>query len=566
MRRLLYLALIVAGISLTNQVLAIGTPDHAKPQSAAQWCYGLVNGSGAATGTNMRAIISPLVECFTDTDQGIIPSVTVSFLEKTQANYVPIVTLMFIVAIAYYGARMMIGDVQRLKASTFILALKIAGVLYFFYNATTFYTYMIGFMQDLSQIISDAGTTAHSSGFCVGSTTGTGSAWQNGLWARWDCIFQYILGFSKTGFAAASIVSFLFLMIFSASAGIIVFFMGLFLIFGLLFGAFRFVHVYLMSVLSLSFMFCLGYLFVPLVLFRNTFDFFRKFLTLTLGFILTPILMFGFMAMMLVALDIALFSGPYSVFCMIGGIKYCGTNTASGAQLFSNITGNTIASGTDPNSNPLLRDTLWSWMYIGLNSPSSLSLASGIPQICTSQNGGWMGWLCDMNIPGSLYMASGHPEAQQLGVQQTALNLSALASGAGSVCILTRLGMGGSGYDPVSFYSACPYLENVLVSLCVAGLFVYIMIGLLPYLPSLSSNMTQDIVSQDVASFGAKVGQSSVFGEDMASGMLNVGRESLLGAAKGGEEGGEGVVSGGMAGLGRGLDSLLSGKRGGSGK
>ena len=176
---------------------------------------------------------------------------------------------------------------------------------------------MLNILQQLSESIANTGTSMHTGGFCNNALTGSGgdnSAWQGGLWSRWDCIFSYLIGFTTAGFAATSMASFLLLIFFSMGAGILVFFVGIFLIGALLLGAFRFINIYLMSVLSLSFMFCIGYLFVPLLLFRATYEYFGRWLSMVFGYIMTPIIMFGFMAMMMIALDITIFSGNFSVF------------------------------------------------------------------------------------------------------------------------------------------------------------------------------------------------------------------------------------------------------------
>src|SRR5262249_39557455 len=82
-------------------------------------------------------------------------------------------------------------------------------------------------------------------------------------------------------------------------------------------------------------------------------------------------------------------------------------------------------------------------------------------------------------------------ETQQLGLELTALNLTAMASGAGSTCVKKTMGSGsGAGYSPISYFANCPYLEGILVSLCVAALLIWIMCSLLTYIPTLASNLT----------------------------------------------------------------------------
>lgn len=512
----------LAYATFTNTAFA----DNSNVQTAVQSCAGNISAT---------SIISPLVQCFTDTSTGIIPAVTTSFLSHANKDYLPLVATIFLLVIVYHGVRMFLGDIQRIKSDTIILGLKMAGVLLFLNNAPAIYIDMVNILQGLSQNISTAATSLHTTGFCIGgSTTNTvgasNSQWQwggTGLWARWDCIFKYLLGFGAGGFAAAGIASFLLMMVYSLGTGFLVLFMALGVIFSLLQAAFRFIHVYLMATLALSFMFCLGYLFVPLLLFRNTFEYFNKWLSMVLGFILTPIIMFAFMGMMLMAVDITLFSGQFSLFCVIGG-QSGGTCAGSDGKLFSNITGT-----LDPKHNGNIQAYTTQLFEIGLNGPSSLmassitgsaqgALGTGVGTGCTgTPEQTATGYTCDMGQTATNFIDQAKVAAARVGIPTLQLNMSGLASAANDTCVsnLSGGGFGGSsGNTTEFFYTNCPWVENILISLCVAALVIYVMLSLLTYIPTLASNLSSNLIKGDLASSGKNMIESGISGmKGMAS-------------------------------------------------
>ena len=557
-KRIVSLVLVaVLALSYANNSQAQLATANANMAAGSQWCYQQLTAS---------KFIEPMVECFTrvSTDAsgnviyptGIIPAVTLQFLSVLGADYMPMVAIMFMLVIAWFGFKIMTGDVQRLKAETMMMGLKMGAIIFFMINSAGIYTEFIFITQDFSEMISDAAANLHS-GFCDTQVTGAtiqlqrnDTHWQSGLWTRWDCIFQYILGLGGS-LAIDGIVSFLLLMVFSMGTGILVFFAFMYVIVTLLCAAFRFIHIYLMAILALSFMFCIGYLFVPLLIFKNTFDYFKKWLTLVFGFIITPIVMFGFMGMMLVAMDVALFSGPYSVWCEIGGPTRCGaahaTGTHSGYDMFKDFTGNNIANTASANNNPHLEASFQQAFWVAFNGPQDIDpshTTAGNPD-CNQSNVGVMGYLCSSLKKGTSVSDGADFQDQvrdtmaQVGYSQPSLDLAYLskeAFGSAKTCVKSyaQNTSGGSGgvTDPIGYYSDCKYAEDILISVAVAALITYIMMALLTYIPTLASNLTADLLSQDVLSSGGKMIKSQVLGEKEAMGALSAGKKGMMGEAR----------------------------------
>jgi hypothetical protein len=534
---LAFLLLLVAGPDVASAV-PIG---NANVTTATDWCYKLLY-VPSKPGVYNNQFVAPLVKCFTDTTQGIIPAVTNSFIVNAKADYLPVVGIMLIIAVAYYGFKLLIGDVQRIKADTIILSLKCAFIMYFMDNAEVVYLDMVGLLQQFSGIVAQSATQLHLSGFCnaiVNPPSGAdNSAWQDNLWQRWDCIFGYILGLGGGSLAIYSMVSFLLLMTFTMGTGILIAVIGIYLIMTLLTAVFRFVHVYFMAMLSLSFLFCLGYMFVPLILFRNTIEYFRKWLMLVFGFVITPVLMFGFMGIMLVAIDVALFTGQYSVWCTIGGLGptgFCqaegekpgsalaapiptcmpddGSSITRGGQMFCNLTGNVLAKSTDSFANPNLQDAfkgLFTAVYDGPKSENPANPASITDVATKCLTGSFQGLRgysdCALQngatgATGVGYQKNGAPATAGVGFDQTALNLTYMATQASSSCTQDFVG-GVSSATTQTYYSNCPYIEDILISMCVAALIAYVMYSLISYIPTLASNLGGAIAQQDLMTAG----------------------------------------------------------------
>lgn len=518
MKKILFILVLVLSAVLGGiSAYAAGTL-HANLSSGTYWCY--------HTLLTSSDFVGPIVQCFTDTAQGIIPSVTRKFLATATVDYLPVVGILLLLATVFHGYRLMTGDLnQNLKGSAVILLLKMGAIYFFMYNAAMIYGYMVGILQNLSEKISQVASAAHTTAFCNNAYTpnvANNSQWQNGMWARWDCFFHYLLGLNGT-LAENSIISFLFLMIFTMGTGILVCIMGLFIIASLLMAAFKFIHVYVTSLLSLSFMFCLGYLFVPLILFRVSYQYFRQWLSLVIGYIITPIIMFGFMGVMLVAMDVALFTGKYSVWCTIGGPANCGANAGGsapfmsgpnwtaggtgGKYLFANITQFTGTDRNAPNRNMYLEDAFKGWFWMSHNGPAGEEYAAGpggngLGPNCNdsvpTSNAGTLGFICNLQQNGSTFDSNLHSLMSAVGVHQTSINLDYLAGIAGSSCKQTHVGA-ASGQV---YYTQCPYIEDVLLSMAVAALLTYVMFALLSYIPQLASNISSELMLDGILSTG----------------------------------------------------------------
>ncbi|MBI3441208.1 MAG: type IV secretion system protein [Proteobacteria bacterium] len=609
-----FLAIVFLYLSC-SEAAAAPTPGNANPQTDATYCYSLIYNTGTKTFTNK--IVQPIVDCFTDSIQGIVPNMTLVFIQNLRNTYFPVVCLMFLLAVSYFGLKLMVGDVQRVKGDTVTLAIKVAVVTFYMDNAGFIYTSLLDIMHQLSSMVTAAAVSTHITGFCVApnplplsGAVANRSAWQDPIWALWDCMLGYVLGLSEGSLALFGMLSFLLMMLFTLSTGVLIFIFGITFIFFLVCSVFRFLHVYIMSVLGLSFMFCIGYLFMPLILFKNTIEYFRNWFTRIMGFIITPVLMFAFMGIMLVALDIAVFTSQFSVWCTIGGASWCGAAgtaaagplagptrpapcwhtpavfpatsnpdepwvnpTTKGQQLFCYLVGNENAKNSTINGNQYVLDEVKSIFSVANNGPASLGNTGGGGTVynaagpqgfaCPRTFGGMFGFnTCDMSgmQSGSQYMAQSNPAVSPTGFKYMTLDLTKIANDLGGGAVCNKTYMGGApalpGQNPVQYYYNCPYAENILVSLCVAAILVYIMFALVSFIPTLASSIGGDSLTANAMGQARGVIQNKVFGESAGGQSLESAKQMATNNARMTNMG-----SGSTSAAARSGDSKLSGDR-----
>ena len=457
--------------------------------------------------------IRPLVECFTNNagagnltnQQGYIPFTAKQFINTTRAYFVPMYSAAMLLAIVFLGIKMVTLDQsRRLKSDIAIFLLKTGGIFYFLQNAMDFYDVLMGALAQLNTIMIKAVVSATAGdGFCVKP-----AAQDLNIWSMWDCALNILIGATGPGVRVAGLISFIFIMIFNLGIGIAIFVAILFLIAGIFFTIARFVQYYIMSIMALSFIYSLGYLFVPLLMFKGSFKYFQKWLAICLVYVLTPVIMYGFMAMMVVAMDKIVMSGDYSIMHQIFG-------ASAGPESPGVIVCPSDKNGTlNPDSLedlPYCKKNRKSFFWVGLPLPNFKDPIPTNTGLIGNPDGG--NSMKDNQVKGSEFDApdAQHPGMINVGIQQVGINVDAMAQAAGA--------QGGT----------LQYLINIVISGFVACLLIYLAFSLLGYIPKLASGL----VGQGTSA-GSQVTSAEVFGQALASHTLELGKEALMAVATGG--------------------------------
>jgi len=166
-----------------------------------------------------------------------------------------------------------------------------------------------------------------------GSGAGGRCETQNGdtIWDRVDCMADVLIGIkpadgtNKTQVSpnrngiSRGLIHFFMANMSSSGMGAIIGLLGLYTIYCFIFAAIKSIHTYLAAILGLAFLLTLIPMFVPFFLFKVTRNYFDKWYRIALSFVLQPVILFGFLSLMMVAFDTVLVSGNNSVLRMLIG-------------------------------------------------------------------------------------------------------------------------------------------------------------------------------------------------------------------------------------------------------
>ncbi len=105
----------------------------------------------------------------------------------------------------------------------------------------------------------------------------------------------------------------------SSVTGLLLFVIGMMFIWGLLQMIVKALFIYLAGYIGLAVMMMFAPLFIPLVMFQSTKNYFDRWIKLVISFSLQPIIILVFIAFSIAAVDLAMFSGDYSVMYRLTG-------------------------------------------------------------------------------------------------------------------------------------------------------------------------------------------------------------------------------------------------------
>ncbi len=140
------------------------------------------------------------------------------------------------------------------------------------------------------------------------------------IWARLDCLLDVVVGVNPGVTPLTDgMLAFFFHNFFVGSVGVLIFMLGLWMVFSLVMMLLGAVHVYLLAVMMICLLVIVGILFLPLIMLKNTFDVFQKWVRMLVANLIIPMILFAYANIMISAFDIVLYSGQYSVFRTFAG-------------------------------------------------------------------------------------------------------------------------------------------------------------------------------------------------------------------------------------------------------
>lgn len=245
-----------------------------------------------------------IVQCV----QSFIRDITYYFLGYTSDFFLPVTMALITLVIILFGIKLA-SQAQELKTEGLMLLIKIGLVLTFCLNFGDLAESSFQILEDSVGFVMgtfDVGTTAPVAGSaCVLTDYGgvLGPAGANlAAWAKIDCIIGQIIGFGPSIAMAGAIFGMIGSMLFSGSIGIMVFFLGIFVLISLILFVLRAVYIYFLAYIMLAIMIIISPMIIPLVLLPQALrqnynlNFFDSWLGYIFNAFITPLILFSFLA------------------------------------------------------------------------------------------------------------------------------------------------------------------------------------------------------------------------------------------------------------------------------
>ena len=273
--------------------------------------------------------------------KGTILAATNNFLIPFSQYFADTVAACCILAVMLWGANMIAGTETAPLKDAMVMALKIGFVIIFTSNFGGMFGAVLDIMDDFLSLVTGYVILASQQGLMDCNTyddTGTYLVWD-----AVDCSIETLIGgIFSPGTITAGIIGFLVACLFSNTVGFSIGMVGLYLIYKLLYAIFKCTYIFLSAYMGIAFTVVISPMFIPLILFRSTKIYFDKWLKLFIGFIIQPMVLFAYLAMLLAAFDVTVFSGNFSLYNSIAGrdpcfnvstTRDCGNGTGYGGKL-----------------------------------------------------------------------------------------------------------------------------------------------------------------------------------------------------------------------------------------
>lgn len=293
---------------------------YAQDSSGASGASTNASNSNAGECKKYKGLINRFGSCIKET----VMKTGKKYFKSFYAFFLTALSATLTLAVALYGVLIVAGMVEDVKRDTMILLLKITFVVFFAQNLELLYNWLIQAMDGLIELFFQFSTSLDE-GKCSQVSGGFGP------FSRLDCLMDLIIGIKTSSYdgsftqkmsgdgVSRGLINFFYKSGISGSLGLLIGSVGFFIVYSLIFTVIRVVFIYLLAVISITFMVMLGPMFIPLVLFKPTKQYFDKWVALLVSFTLQPVILFAYVACMTIALDKAIFSSSNSLVSSIAG-------------------------------------------------------------------------------------------------------------------------------------------------------------------------------------------------------------------------------------------------------
>lgn len=254
---------------------------------------------------------------------------------------------------AIYGVMAAAGMLEKVGRDTLFFLVKVSFIAYFSLNADVMYDYAIRGMdaagEAVVQVAPKYGTADGTKDFsditCL--KVMNEAAYEAGKppvgpWVAMDCMLDTVFGIKidthvggggPTGGGGTKwfndqiggkgltrgLVFFFFSGMQTSVVGLMLAILGFIFMWGLITMIIKALMTYIAGYIGITFLMIISPIFIPLLLFRTTKEYFDKWVKLVISFALQPVLILLFVSLSIAAVDLALYSGDYSVMYRIAG-------------------------------------------------------------------------------------------------------------------------------------------------------------------------------------------------------------------------------------------------------
>lgn len=303
------------------------------------------------------------------------------------------------ISVAVFGCMAAFGMLEKPGRDSLMLLIKLACVAYFVTASDTNYQMVIRMMDGSARAVlqmvprtgqADNSGTKFDQITCFNNLNratedldGEESDYSPYMqtaspWLAFDCLLDSVIGIkpkdlSKTGLnginqafrnatntgeqgLARGLFNFFFASFQSSVMGAMLAIIGFVFVWSMINMIVKALFVYLAGYIGVTMMMIVGPLFIPLILFQATRSYFDKWIKLVFSFALQPIIILAFIVFSIAAVDLAMFSGSYSVMYRIAGDASRETGFSLNAYL-TQI--REIPNSDPPATGAILRKSAW---------------------------------------------------------------------------------------------------------------------------------------------------------------------------------------------------------------
>jgi type IV secretory pathway VirB6-like protein len=445
-------------------------------------------------------------------------------------------------AVILYGVLLSFGMVEKLGRDTFVFLFKITAVIYLIGNSQLIFTTMTDLMDGAAEAVMsyvppsgkvDATADADfSKVHCLQNVATQRDDANNPMpqaaaWLGVDCMLDSIIGIkvhqdpppafdavfynstldnadpakSNPGMSRG-LLNFFFSTMQSSVVGLVLAIVGAIFIWGTILLIIRAFFIYIMGYMGIAFLAIVSPLFIPMLLFKETKQYFDKWAKLMISFALQPVMMLVFIIFTLTAVDLAVFSGSYSIMYRIAG----DTSRETKFDLNKYLTDTRNTNGdvsTCADCKPIVEEGLRSIAQIKADNQKNVDTKTEVqstdsggvadklkyskctPELIEKDTTGALKKLCGFTYPVTLWLQDVHWD--RMAAARIINNQQGVVIPTGYVKVKNA-----AGQEDDALTKGQILMREVLASCFFCVMVVFIMNGLLTIVPRIAGDMLGD--------------------------------------------------------------------------